>query len=68
MVVCCNTFQFLGGKDIMLPALNYFILKIKTANFKNIGKPATRMQCQCKKLEIQLFSVIITSVCAIHRL
>jgi len=27
-----NTFQFLGGEDIMLPFLIYFILRMKTAN------------------------------------
>jgi len=31
-VDCCNTFQFLGGEDTMLPAVSYFILRMKTAN------------------------------------
>lgn len=33
MIVCCKTFQFLGDEDPVLPAVNHFILKIKTANF-----------------------------------
>lgn len=32
LVDCHNTFQFLGGEDIMLPSVSYSILRMKTAN------------------------------------
>lgn len=31
--IAVNTFQFLGGEDTKLPALSYFILRMKTADW-----------------------------------
>jgi len=49
-VDCHNTFQFLGGEDIMLLFLSYFILRMKTANcIKTLANQWSECSVNAKK-------------------